>query len=162
MIVLVCLFFFTAVLGYVPSAYSADLPVLGAWRLISYARTDAVTGEKSRPWGENPTGYLMYLPDGHMSAVLTSEGRSSVAYTDEKFHEKEAQLFSSMVAYSGTYTVQGDTVTHHVEVAWQPSWVGSNQIRYAKLDGDSLTIRTPPQMFEGKNYVFDLIWKRAQ
>lgn len=149
------------VLGCMPSAYGADLSVLGAWKLLSFTREDAVSGETTRPWGENPLGYLMYLPDGHMSAVLTSEGRKSVPPTDEK---QVAQLFSNMSAYAGTYTVEGDTVVHHVEVAWLPNWVGSDQPRQAKLEGDTLAIRTQPirNRLEGKDYVYILVWKRAQ
>ena len=65
---------FVTLLWCAVPAYGADLAILGAWKLVSYTRADALTGETSRPWGENPSGYLMYLPDGHMSAVLTSEG----------------------------------------------------------------------------------------
>ena len=85
-------------------------------------------------------GYLMYLPDGHMSAVLTSEGRKSVPPSDEK---QVAQLFQHDCV-RGTYTVDDDRVVHHVEVAWLPSWVGSDQPQQANLEGDTLTIRTQP------------------
>ena len=142
-------------------AHGADLAILGAWKLVSYTREDAVSGETSRPWGEHPSGYLMYLPDGHMSAVLTSEGRKAAAPSDER---KAAQLLFSMAAYAGTYTVEGGGVVHHVEVAWLPSWVGSDQPREAKLEGDTLTIRTQPMLnsVEGKNYIYVLVWKRAR
>jgi hypothetical protein len=102
--------------------------VVGAWKLLSYERVDAASGETTRPWGENPLGYLMYLPGGHMSATLTSEGRKPVPPTDEK---QVAQLYFNMSAYAGTYTVQGSTLVHHVKVAWVPSWVGSDQPRQA-------------------------------
>ena len=152
---------FAVALGSVLTAYAEDLSVLGAWKLLSYTREDVVSGEITRPWGENPSGYLMYLPDGHMSAVVTSEGRKDVAPTDEK---QVAQLYFNMVAYAGTYTVQGDTVVHHVEVAWRPSWVGSDQPRHAKIEGDTLTIRTQPirNRVEGKDYVYILVWTRAK
>jgi hypothetical protein len=104
-------------------------------------------------------GYLMYLPDGHMSAVLTSEGRKSVPPSDEK---QVAQLFFNMTAYAGTYTVDDDRVVHHVEVAWLPSWVGSDQPRQANLEGDTLTIRTQPMRIDGKDYIYILVWKRAR
>ena len=147
--------------GCMPSVYGADLSVLGAWKLLSFTRQDVVSGETTRPWGEKPLGYLMYLPDGHMSAVLTSGERKSVQPTDEK---QVAQLFFNMSAYAGTYTVQGDTVVHHVEVAWLPNWVGSNQPRQAKLEGDTLTIRTQPirNRLDDKDYIYVLVWKRAQ
>jgi lipocalin-like protein len=151
-----------AALGVVAPAHAADLSVVGTWKLLSFVREDVVSGKTTRPWGENPSGYLMYLPDGHMSAVLTSESRKDAAPpTDEK---QTAQLFLTMSAYAGTYTVQGNTVVHHVDVAWQPSWVGSDQPRQATLEGDTLTIRTQPIRYwvEGKDYVIILVWKRAK
>lgn len=103
----------------------------------------------------------MYRPDGHMSAVLTFGERKSVQPTDEK---QVAQLFFNMSAYAGTYTVEGDTVVHHVEVAWLPNWVGSNQPRQAKLEGDMLTIRTQPirNGLDDKDYIYILVWRSAK
>jgi lipocalin-like protein len=152
---------FVTLLWCAAPAYGADFAILGAWKLVSYTRADAVTGETSRPWGENPSGYLMYLPDGHMSAVLTSEGRKAAGPTDER---KAAHLLFNMAAYAGTYAVEGGGVVHHVEVAWLPTWVGSDQPREAKLEGDRLTIRTQPMFnsVEGKSYIYILVWKRAQ
>ena len=101
------------------------------------------------------------MPGGHMSATLTSEGRKDAAPpTDEK---QVTQLYYKMAAYAGTYAVQGNTVVHHVEAAWLPSWVGSDQPRQATLDGDTLTIRTQPiQSIDGKDYIYILVWKRAE
>src|SRR5262245_15491639 len=94
-------------LGWAGGTLGAELAVVGAWKLLSYERVDAASGETTRPWGENPLGYLMYLPGGHMSATLTSEGRKPAPPTDEK---QVAQLYFNMSAYAGTYTVQGGTV----------------------------------------------------
>jgi hypothetical protein len=150
-----------AVLGIIAPAYADDVHVLGAWKLLSFAREDTVSGEVIRPWGEAPSGYLMYLPDGHMSAVLTAEGRKAAAPGDEKH---VAQLYSNMAAYAGTYTVHDDTVVHHVEVAWLPGWVGSDQPRQLKLEGETLTIRTQPirNTADGKDYVYILVFLRAK
>lgn len=43
-----------------------------------------------------------------------------------------------------------------------PGWVGSEQSREIKLDGDTLTIRTQPirNPSDGKEYVYLLAWKR--
>jgi hypothetical protein len=98
-----------------------------------------------------------------MSAVITSEGRAPVAPTDERFNEKTAQLFFTMAAYAGTYTVQSGKVVHHLEVAWLPSWVGSDQPREINLDGNTLTIRTQSMRSarEGKDFIYVLVWRRA-
>ena len=149
------------VLQVIPLSHAADLSVVGAWSLLSFAREDSVSGETTRPWGEHPLGYLMYLPGGHMSAVLTAEGRKPASPTDEK---QAAPLFWNMSSYAGTYTVEGNTVVHHVEVAWLPGWVGRDQPRKAVLEGDRLTIRTQPirDTFAGKDYVYVLVWQRAE
>ena len=150
-----------AVLGIIAPVYAEDVSIVGAWKLISFAREDTVSGEIIRPWGDVPTGYLMYLPDGHMSAVLTAEGRKAAAPTEEK---QVAKLYSNMAAYAGTYTVHDNTVVHHVEVAWLPGWVGSDQPRQIKLDGETLTIRTQPirNTADGKDYAYILIFSRAK
>jgi hypothetical protein len=145
----------------IPVSHAADLSVIGAWSLLSFAREDSVSGETTRPWGDHPLGYLMYLPGGHMSAVLTAEGRKPASPADEK---QAAQLFWNMSSYAGTYTVEGNTVVHHVEAAWLPGWVGGDQPRKAVLEGDRLTIRTQPiqDTFAGKDYIYVLVWKRAE
>ena len=150
-----------AALGFIAPVYAENVSILGAWKLLSFAREDAVSGEIIRPWGEAPSGYLMYLPDGHMSAVLTAGGRQAAVPADEK---QVAKLYSNMAAYAGTYTVHDNTVVHHVEVAWLPGWVGSDQPRQLKLEGDTLTIRTQPirNTAEGKDYVYILVFSRAK
>ena len=150
-----------AVLGIIAPVYAEDVSILGAWKLTSFAREDTVSGEIIRPWGEAPTGYLMYLHDGHMSAVLTAEGRKAAAPTEEK---QVAKLYSNMAAYAGTYTVHDNTVVHHVEVAWLPGWVGSDQPRQLTLEGETLTIRTQAirNTADGKDYVYILVFSRAK
>lgn len=89
-------------------ASADESSILGLWKLESYLQQDAATGESKRQWGERPKGYLVYLPDGHMSVIITAEGSVPVATTDEKYDEKRAQLRGTMAAYAGTYTVQGN------------------------------------------------------
>ena len=70
--------------------------------------------------------------------MLTGEGRKP-AKTD---HER-AELLETLVAYTGTYTLGGDTWTTSVDVAWNPEWVGTKQVRAFKLEGDRLDILSP-------------------
>jgi len=69
-----------------------------------------------------------------------------------------------MNSYVGTYTLTEIGVIHHVEIASIESWVGSDQVRFTKLEGDTLTITaaplpTPP---DGKSRVNTLVWKRME
>jgi Lipocalin-like domain len=142
---------------------SAESSVVGTWRLQSYLRHDVATGENTKPWGERPTGYLTYLPDGHMLVVMTSEARQLVPSTDEKFVEKSSQLIFNMTAYAGKYEVRDSRVFHHVEVAWLPTWVGTDQPREYSFEGDSLSIRTQAikNARDGREYVYVLVWTRV-
>jgi hypothetical protein len=66
--------------------------------------------------GDKPTGYATFLPEGRVYFVLTGEGRKA-AKTDAE----RVELLGTPVAYSGTYTTDGDRWTTSMEVAWNPT-----------------------------------------
>ncbi|MGO9629163.1 MAG: hypothetical protein ACLPXW_09220 [Xanthobacteraceae bacterium] len=43
-------------------ALAAENPLLGTWKLKSYVREVAATGERYNERGEHPNGYLIPLP----------------------------------------------------------------------------------------------------
>ena len=52
-------------------------PIIGAWRLVTY---EAHTGDDVLyPLGEDPSGYIMYTPDGYMSVLMMAAGRKNFA-----------------------------------------------------------------------------------
>ena len=112
--------------------------VQGVWKLVSYEVETQATGQKEPPMGKNPTGYVIFTPEGRVFFVLTGEGRKP-AKTDKE----RADLLSTLVAYTGTYRLEGDTWITKVEVAWNPEWVGTEQKRAFKVDGRSLQVFTP-------------------
>jgi hypothetical protein len=119
----------------------ANNPLLGTWKLRSYTREDAKTGEQSNPLGVHPGGYLNYSPDGRMMGILVGDNRkvpSGPIPTDSEV----IALFKGMVAYAGTYTIDGNRVTHHVDASWNEAWTGTQQTRFYKLDGSILTLTT--------------------
>jgi hypothetical protein len=77
--------------------------------------------------------------------------------------EAEA-LIKSMVAYAGTYTIdtEAKAVTHHIEISWDQSRTGTDQVRSYKLEGNHLTLTTEPSTdpASGKKTVRTLIWER--
>lgn len=138
--------------------------IAGAWKLVSYVREDIGTGGVTRPWGEKPQGYLLLLGSGHMSVVITSEGRTPVAHDDPQHEAKSAKLLSTVTAYAGTYTLEEGSIVFHVEAAWQPNWVGTDQPRRITIRGDEMTLRTQPMRSSttGRESVYVLTWKRAR
>jgi hypothetical protein len=87
--------------------------------------------------GKHPTGYAIFTPEGRAMFVVTGEGRKPA-----KTVEDRADLLSSLVAYTGPYRVEGDKWITKVEVAWNPEWVGTEQTRFFKVDGDRLQVLT--------------------
>ena len=52
-----------------------------------------------------------------------------------------------MLAYSGKYRTEGNKIIINVDIAWDKSWTGTQQVRYYKIEGDELHIEAPPQPF---------------
>jgi len=79
--------------------------------------------------------------------------------------EERIRLFNTIVsAYAGTYTVNGNQVTHAVEMSWNEAWTGSKQVRYFSVDGDKLTIETAPRTTstDSRKVVNTLVWDRVE
>lgn len=112
--------------------------VVGTWKLVSYVVEVKATGEKMMVMGDNPSGYVMFNPEGRVFFVLTGDGRKPGKTDAEK-----AALLNTLVAYTGTYRVEDGKWITKVEVAWNPEWVGTEQVRPFVLDGNQLKVLTP-------------------
>src|SRR5262249_1216855 len=74
-----------------------------------------------------------------------------------------AELHKGIIAYAGTYSVDGDKVTHHVVASWRPDWIGSDHVRYIELNGKNLTIKSAPETDPtGKQIVVTLTFERVE
>ena len=69
-----------------------------------------------------------------------------------------------MIAYSGAYSLEGNKVTHKIEVSWNQAWTGTNQHRFVEVKDDQLIIKTPPIIspISGKESVSTLVWERVK
>jgi hypothetical protein len=69
-----------------------------------------------------------------------------------------------MFAYAGTYTVEGDKVTHNVDVSWNEAWTGTDVVRFYKLDGNTLTITTALSKsgMDGREGRTVLVWEKVK
>ena len=132
--------------------------IVGTWKLVSVVYEDQQTKARTPVYGEHPRGYQIATPEGRWIAVVTGEGRP-IPKTDEE----RAQALRTMIAYSGRYRVEGSTITTKVEVAWNESWVGGEQVRHIRFEADKLFIESPPMphpnMF-GKTVRVIVVWQR--
>jgi len=112
--------------------------VLGIWKLVSQQIEVQATGHVEPAMGEKPAGYAVFTREGRAFFILTGELREPATNDEER-----AGLLNTLVAYTGPYRVEGDRWTTKVEVAWNPEWVGSEQVRFFELDGDRLKVSSP-------------------
>jgi hypothetical protein len=141
------------------SSWSAETGVLGNWKLVSYFTEELATGNRINVLGEHPMGYLIYTPQGRMVALLVHETRSP-----PKVDQDRIDLHKYMFAYSGRYTIDNEKVIHHVDISWNETWTGTDQVRFFKLEGNKLTITSAPAKnpITGLDAVGVLVWEREQ
>jgi hypothetical protein len=138
-------------------------PQLGTWKLESFTTEDLATGEKSALFGEHPSGYLSYGPDCRMYAILIKEGRKAPAALVPTDAER-VDLYGGFIAYAGTYSIEGDKVSHHIDASWNQAWTGTTQVRQFRIDGKTLRIKTQParNALTGKQSSSELMWSKVE
>ena len=136
----------------------------GTWKLVSSTRTNTTTGATTDSFGPNPLGYVMYGKDGRMMVLITRSDRPKPDSTDKMTDEQRSRLFSSMLAYSGTYKFDGETIEHHIDGSWNQVWTGTTQIRNVKKDGDRLiyTTQPGPSPIDGSMGFATVVWEKVK
>jgi hypothetical protein len=136
----------------------------GTWKLVSSKRTNTATNTTTDSFGPNPLGYIMYSKDGRMMVLMTRSDRPKADSIDKITDEQRQRLFSSMLAYSGTYKFDGTTVEHRIDLSWNEVWGGTTQVRDIKKDGDRLiyTTRPAPSPIDGSTGFATLIWEKVK
>ena len=143
---------------------------VGTWELIGFESRDTQSGAVAYPVGPRPQGLLMY--DGaRVSVHLFDSERPRFASAD-RAQGTDAEIRAAFVrgfAYYGTYTVDTThrTITHHVQGATFPNWMGTDLVRQYEIaraaDGsEQLSLRTSPMAVGGQRVVATLLWRRVR
>jgi lipocalin-like protein len=136
----------------------ANDKLVGTWKLVSASSTTKSGERNEAPYGASPAGLLMY-GDGRMTALISYDGRKSLSAGGGSL-EEQAEGFKTFLAYAGRYTLNGDKVTHHVEISSIQNYVGRDLIRNIEFRGDQIVLVTPPTRIDGKIQIVELIWQR--
>jgi Lipocalin-like domain len=142
------------------SSQTGDPRLVGTWKLKSCFMEDVETKERKAVWGERPNGTLTLTSAGHWIVVQTSEGRKAPQTDDDR-----CAAFRSMLTYAGKYRVEGQKILIDVDIAWDESWTGTEQVRSFSIEGDRLHIEAAPQRYANlgdKVMRAVLIWQRAE
>jgi len=135
------------------------LDLVGVWRLVgaSYVVFEE-TGERTELLGSEPRAYAIFEPGGRVMVIGQANNRTPGTSTAAM-----AELFQSMVAYSGKSSIDGEKFVTVVDLAADPSWVGTVQVRYYTFDGHTLSLRTAPlelPSFPGRRAVVYANWEK--
>ncbi len=149
-------------------------PLVGFWQLVSVTAIAADGTADAEIYGPSPVGYLTYTPGGHMMVMFAKgdrpplSGSPTTPFALGAIPDAElAQAFAGFSAYAGTYTVDGNTVYHHLTTASLPNRVGTTLVRRFSLSGDALaeppgerlTLSTPATKTDSGTQIFELVWE---
>lgn len=133
--------------------------LIGNWRLVSYETTET-EGRRGKPYGE-AVGRLSYDDRGNMSGQVMRPDRTRVELGEGNAQQVRA-AYLGYIAYFGTYEVAGDgtSVVHHVEGALNPAWVGGDQVRRMRFEGERLVLSADVRK-SGEVVTHVLTWERC-
>lgn len=123
------------------NAEDINSPLVGLWKLTGNTTKIVATGATERQAGEHPIGYQLFTKGGHMMFVQAAENRKPPAGTVATDAER-VNLFNSLVAYAGTYKIDGAKLLIHFEANAIP---GIRDRSYAmEISGDKLALTAEP------------------
>jgi len=113
--------------------------LIGSWRLVSY-ETEEPGGRRGQPYGQ-AVGRLTYDENGNMTGQVMRPGRAEVSLGEGSAQQVRA-AYLGYIAYFGTYEINADgtSVVHHVHGALNPAWVGGDQVRGLRFEGEQLVL----------------------
>jgi hypothetical protein len=143
------------------SAWADDAEkLLGNWKLVSFFTEDVQTKQRVNTYGENPMGAIGFTLAGRYFAFLTADGRKA-----PQTQEEQAAAYRTMIAYTGKWRVEGDKFITKVDVAWNPAWVGTEQARFWRVEGNKLFLTSAPipnPNAAGSMVIATVVWEREQ
>jgi hypothetical protein len=117
--------------------------LVGLWKLTSHANKVVATGAAMHPFGQRPSGYQLFTRGGRMIHVIFGENRKAPAGTVPTDAERIA-LFRSVIAQSGTYKLDGNTILIQYDGSANQVLTGTSRTYSAEVNGNKLTLTSSP------------------
>jgi Lipocalin-like domain len=144
---------------------SASSRLLGTWRLVS-AGNISKDGkfEPFAEYGPHPIGYLMYDVTGHMCVSLANPNHPRWANPEKPTDAEKLVSYRVMYAYCGTYEVREkeNRVIHRPEMASWPHYVGTDQSRPYRFEGNRLILSDHETAADGQPSAYQITWERVE
>ena len=140
----------------------SSMPLVGTWRLVSFEVRDD-EGRVTYPFGRDAAGFITYSPDGHMAVQFGRAERARLA-TGDWLAAAPAEIAAAArdyFAYCGAWELRDGEVVHRVALSLMPNWIGGEQVRFVNVEGERLTLSTPPLPIGDRQQTAILVWERA-
>lgn len=138
--------------------------LVGTWKLVSAMQT--MKDGTTRPYpkyGPQAKGFLMYQRDGYMCADLVNPDRKKWADPINTTQEEKTAAADGSFAYCGRYEIDVEKrqIIHLPEVATDPGYVGSRQVRPYTFENGRLILgdleKDDPAVLRWK-----IVWEKAR
>jgi hypothetical protein len=132
--------------------------LVGAWRLLSL-RSVQPDGSVDYPLGPDAIGQIVYSANGRMSAQLMRAGqpRFQAGDAQQATDEEKLTAYQAYTGYFGSFRIdpEAGAVIHEVQGSTFPNMIGTDQVRYYRIDGDRLDLEADSP--QGRSHV---AWQR--
>jgi hypothetical protein len=137
--------------------------IVGTWNFV-IAEVVAADGKKSFPFGETPTGILIFTAGGQFAQIHVASDVPKIASNNRLTGtpDEYATIMRRSISLFGTYTVNEEkkTVTFKIVSSTYPNFAGEAQERTIdKLTADEF-VNTNPNVAGGRGRATN-IYKRA-
>lgn len=136
--------------------------LVGTWKLVSTEMT--LKSGTARPYdGPHEQGFLMYQSDGYMCADMVNPKQPKWADDFHPNKEEAVAAGENTFAYCGRFEIDiaKQQIVHLPEVASDPGYVGTRQIRPYRFEGDKLilsdVVKDDPEVVRWK-----IVWEKAK
>jgi len=114
-------------------------------------------------YGPHPVGNLIYDPTGHMCVSLANPNHPNWVNAEKPTDAEKLRSYDAFFAYCGTYEVREkeNRVIHRPEMGSWPHYIGTDQNRNFRVEGDRLILseeETPPG---GERRRYQITWERV-
>jgi len=141
----------------IPTPSLGQQSLVATYKLVSLEAR--VEGTLYEPMGKAPHGYLVITPT-HFIYFITSESRTFGTSVNEK-----AALLDSMVAWAGTYRVEGDKFIQNMEISFTEGEKEKTRVATMEPSGSRLTFRTgriPFPRDPSKTMINVQVWEKVE
>jgi hypothetical protein len=117
--------------------------IVGTWKLVSMEETMKDGTTRPLPsFGPHAKGFLMYQREGYMCAEIVNPDRPKWIAPAHATPEEKLAAADGTFAYCGRYEidVKQQWIVHLPEVATDPAYMGSRQIRPYRFESGRLIL----------------------